>query len=53
MALRKPEQVVPAIRLAAEWMRHGEQTRAYSTHRLEDWMPRPVSEVRSLVLSPA
>ncbi len=33
-------------------MRRGEQTRGYATHRLEDWMDRPVAEVRSLVLAP-
>lgn len=53
MALRKPEQVQPAIRLAAEWMRRGEETPGYATHRLEDWMDRPVSEVRARVLAPA
>ena len=53
MALRRTDQFQPAVRLAAEWMRRGEQTRGYATHRLEDWMDRPVSEVRSLVLAPA
>ena len=43
MALRRTEQFQPAVRLAAEWMRRGEQTRGYATHRLEDWMDRPVS----------
>jgi ubiquinone biosynthesis protein Coq4 len=50
MALRKTDQFQPAIRLAAEWMAIGERTRGYSTHRLEDWMDRPVSEVRERVL---
>ena len=53
MALRRTDQFQPAVRLAAEWMRRGEQTRGYATHRLEDWMDRSVSEVRSLVLAPA
>jgi len=53
MALRRTDQFQPAVRLAAEWMRRGEQTRGYATHRLEDWMDRPVSEVRSLVLAAA
>ena len=52
MALRRPEQFQPAVRLAAQWMRRGEQTRGYATHRLEEWMERPVSEVRALVLAP-
>ena len=53
MALRRTDQFQPAVRLAAEWMRRGEQTRGYATHPLEDWMDRPVAEVRSLVLAPA
>jgi ubiquinone biosynthesis protein Coq4 len=53
MALRKTEEFQPAIRLAAEWMRRGEQTPGYATHRLEDWMDRPVAEVRDLVLASA
>jgi hypothetical protein len=53
MALRKPEQFQPAIRLAAEWMKRGEETPGYATHWLEDWMDRPVAEVRALVLAPA
>jgi ubiquinone biosynthesis protein COQ4 len=53
MALRKPEQVQPAIRLAAEWMRRGEETEAYATHRLEDWMDQPVEAVRARVLARA
>jgi ubiquinone biosynthesis protein COQ4 len=53
MALRKPEQFAPAIRLAADWMRRGEETAAYASHRLEDWMERPVAEVRARVLAPA
>ena len=52
MALRKPEQFQPAVRLAAEWMCGGEQTRSYAGHRLEDWMDGPVPEVRALVLAP-
>jgi len=51
MALRRTDQFKAAVRLSAEWMRRGEQTRGYATHRLEDWMDRPVAEVRSLVLA--
>jgi len=53
MALRRTEQFQTAVRLSAEWMRHGAETRGYATHRLEDWMDRPVAEVRSLVLAAA
>jgi ubiquinone biosynthesis protein Coq4 len=51
MAIRRTGQFQPAVRLAAEWMRRGEQMRGYATHRLEDWMDRPMSEVRALVLA--
>ncbi len=53
MALRRTDQFQTAVRLSAEWMRRGEQTRFYATRRLEDWMDRPVAEVRSLVLGMA
>jgi ubiquinone biosynthesis protein Coq4 len=53
MALRRTDQFQTAVRLSAEWMRRGEQTRGYATRRLEDWMDRPVSEVRALVLAAA
>ena len=53
MALRRTDQFQTAVRLSAEWMRRGEQTRGYATHRLEDWMERPVDEVRALVLAAA
>jgi ubiquinone biosynthesis protein Coq4 len=53
MALRNTDQFQPAIRLAAEWMRRGEETQSYSSHRLEDWMDRPVEAVREVVLARA
>ena len=53
MALRRTDQFQTAVRLSAEWMHRGEQTRGYATHRLEDRMDRPVGEVRSLVLAAA
>jgi ubiquinone biosynthesis protein Coq4 len=53
MALRRTEQFQTAVRLAAEWMRRGERTRGYATHRLEDWMDRPVAEVRAFLLAAA
>jgi ubiquinone biosynthesis protein Coq4 len=53
MALRRPEQFQSAIRLAAEWMRRGEQCRGYASYRLEDWMDRPIEEVRARVLAAA
>jgi ubiquinone biosynthesis protein COQ4 len=53
MALRRTDQFQTAVRLSAEWMRRGEQTRGYATHRFEDWMERPVADVRALVLGRA
>jgi len=53
MALRRTDQFQTAVRLSAEWMRRGGETRGYATHRLEDWMERPVADVRALVLAPA
>jgi ubiquinone biosynthesis protein COQ4 len=53
LVLRRPDQFAEAIALAAEWMRLGEGTRLYSTFRLEEWMDRPVAEVRARVLAPA
>jgi ubiquinone biosynthesis protein COQ4 len=53
MALRRTDQFQTAVRLSAEWMRRGGETRGYATHRLEDWMERPVADVRAVVLAPA
>lgn len=43
MALRRTDQFQPGVRLAAEWMRRGEQTRGDATQRLGYWMDRPVA----------
>ena len=54
MALRKPEQFQtgdPARRRVDAARRADAQ--AYASHRLEDWMERPVEEVRALVLAAA
>ena len=51
LALRKPGEFKEAIRLSQEWMRLGERTRLYATFRLEDWLERPVAEVRQAVLA--
>jgi len=53
LALRRTDQFQTAVRLSADWMRRGEQTPGYATHRLEDWMDRPIADVRALVLAPA
>jgi ubiquinone biosynthesis protein Coq4 len=51
LALRKPGEFKEAVRLAHEWMRLGERTHLYATFRLEDWLERPVGEVRDAVLA--
>jgi ubiquinone biosynthesis protein Coq4 len=51
LALRRPQDVQPAVRIAGEWMAVGARTRAYTSHRLEDCMERPVGEVREMVLA--
>jgi len=53
LALRKPGEFKEAIRLASEWMALGERSKLYVGFRLEDWMDRPVDEVRELVVGPA
>jgi ubiquinone biosynthesis protein Coq4 len=53
LALRKPEDVKPAIRLAGEWLALGERARPYTDFRLEDLFERPVSEVRGAVMAAA
>jgi len=51
LALRQPGQVPEAVRLAADWMGRGERARFYAEFRMEDWMERPVAEVRELVMA--
>jgi ubiquinone biosynthesis protein Coq4 len=51
LALRKPGDVPEAVRLAADWMGRGERAAFYAAFRLEDWMDRPVVEVRERVMA--
>lgn len=51
LALRRPEDVRPAIRLAHEWLRLGERSRPHVSFRIEDHLERPVAEVRELLLA--
>jgi ubiquinone biosynthesis protein COQ4 len=53
LALRRTQDVAEAVRLAAEWQRLGAAARAYATFRLEDWLDRPVTDVRAQVMAPA
>ncbi len=53
LALRKPDDVKQAIRLAGEWMALGERARPYTEFRLEDLLERPIAEVRGTVMAAA
>jgi ubiquinone biosynthesis protein COQ4 len=53
LALRKPEDVKQAVRLAGEWMALGERAKPYTEFRLEDLFERPVVEVRGTVMAAA
>lgn len=50
LALRKPQEIPEAVHLADEWLRLGSETKPYFTFRLEDYVDRPVPEVREMVL---
>ncbi len=51
LALRKPQDIPEAIRLAAEWLRKGSDAKVYFTMRIEDFLDRPIAEVREMVLA--
>lgn len=53
IALRRPHEMPEAIRLAAEWYERGRRSRWHVTTRLEDWLEKPVAEVREALLAPA
>lgn len=53
LALRKPRDLPEAVRLAAEWQALGERSRPYASFRFEDWMDRPVAEVRERIMASA
>jgi ubiquinone biosynthesis protein COQ4 len=52
LALRRPEEVAAAVRLAAQWLERGRAARPYSSFRLEDWLELPVAQVRERVTAP-
>ncbi|MGH7822493.1 MAG: Coq4 family protein [Candidatus Binatia bacterium] len=51
LTLRSPGDFKEAIRLAGEWMRLGAEAPLHVTFRLEDFLERPVAEVRERVLA--
>lgn len=51
LSLRDPGALREAVRLSDEWIELGARARPHVSFRLEDWMDRPVAEVRSRVLA--
>jgi ubiquinone biosynthesis protein COQ4 len=50
LALRRPWQIPAAIRLSRQWRPLGAGGKPYTGFRLEDWVDRPVAEVRRMVV---
>lgn len=53
LALRRPEALREAVRLAHTWLERGERARPHVAIRLEDHLAEPVERVREMVLAPA
>lgn len=53
IGLRRPHEMRQAIRLAAEWLAVGERAAWHVTWRVEDWLEKPVVEVREAMLAGA
>jgi ubiquinone biosynthesis protein COQ4 len=53
LVLRRPHEFREAIALAHEWMERGTRARPYASLKLEEWMDRPLAEVRERVTAPA
>jgi len=53
IGLRRPHEMREAIRLAAQWLAVGERAAWHVTWRVEDWLERPVEEVRKAMLAGA
>jgi ubiquinone biosynthesis protein COQ4 len=50
IGLRRPHEMREAIRLAAEWLAVGERAAWHVTWRVEDYLEKPVAEVRAAML---
>jgi ubiquinone biosynthesis protein Coq4 len=50
IGLRRPHEIRPAVRLADTWMKLGERSPWHVTFRVEDWLERPLEEVRAQML---
>jgi len=51
IGLRRPHEMREAILLAAEWLAVGERAPWHVTWRVEDWLEKPVGEVRQAMLA--
>jgi ubiquinone biosynthesis protein COQ4 len=51
IGLRRPHEMREAIRLASDWLGVGERSLWHVTHRVEDYLEKPVVEVRQAMLS--
>jgi ubiquinone biosynthesis protein Coq4 len=50
IALRRPHEIAEAVELAHTWMQVGRRSRWHVTFRVEDWLERPVAELRARML---
>ena len=53
IGLRRPHEMREAIRLAAQWLAVGERAAWHVTWRVEDWLEKPVTEIRAAMLAGA
>lgn len=53
IGLRRPHEVHEAIRLAHEFWQLGQRSPWHVTFRVEDWLARPVAELRAAMLAEA
>ncbi len=50
IGLRRPHEMPHAVRLAARWLEIGERARWHVTFRVEDYLDKPVAEIRTVML---
>ena len=50
IGLRRPHEMREAVALAAEWLRVGERSPWHVAVRIEDWLERPVADLRAHLL---
>ena len=50
IGLRRPHEMPEAVRLAARWLSIGERALWHVTFRVEDYLDRPVEDIRDAML---